>query len=164
MNRIVVLFGALLVLACASGGAGKVAACEPVPPEFARAGVVYRDCAVSQKAAVTEHVKVDYQALPRPTGTSGCMSAEFDMVVDTAGRPIPGTAKLARTNNQAYATEVGRLLETVRYSPAKKDGQLVQQLVRYKSEAAFMVTVVAAPAGSMPGRPSGARSNRPPSC
>src|SRR4051812_21743223 len=92
----VIIVGASFLVACASNGSHTAArertSCGLVGRDsvFALAGPVYHDCAVDRKARlVSTGVHPDF----RPTAR-GCYSAEVEFVVDAAGRPEVGTARL----------------------------------------------------------------------
>ena len=149
-QRVITLLGVALTTTLACAGHRRSPACEPLPLEFLTAGPAYPECAVARRAVPTQGARVEL-AEP-PVGSSGCFSAEYDVVVDTTGRLVTSTARLAHTNNPAYADALKRQLNEVRYRPAEKDGQRVQQLVRYKAGVAWVTAVV--PRGAS--RPSSA--------
>jgi hypothetical protein len=138
--------------------AAKPAVCEPVPAEFALVGqTVYRDCDVDRKAR-------PLGMMPRlqhtPSGGQTCGRVVVDVVVDSTGRFVPETARVARSTDPSFAVAALSSLDAARYEPALKDGRPVPQLVRL--EWAYGVTRVAIPAGTSPS--SVRRPRTPPPC
>jgi hypothetical protein len=138
--------------ACASGSRAPRACAEP-HPDFLRAGEVYAECAVDQKAEIRVASRPDMSGF-RPAGATACLYADIDVVVDSAGFPLRHTAKVTRTNDSRYADIVMAALSSSTFYPAKKAGRPVKQLFRYSVKAQMMSVVV--PAGSSPSRPSAA--------
>lgn len=164
---------ALLVLAaaCASGGSSSTGSAQQagaprrghgrndpncpsqIDSTYLLRGIVYRGCDVDNPAhAVQVAVRPDYQAA---RGES-CLNAEFEFVVGRDGTPEVETARLVRTNNSRYAESLKRLLPTLRYTPAKKDGEPVRQVVRW-SYAMVAVVTSSRSGGSPPITPRAAR-------
>jgi hypothetical protein len=122
---------AIVVITLCSACAARTAqpsTCEPVPAEFALVGqTVYRDCDVDRKARSPRGV-------PRlhftPSAGQTCFRAIIDVVVDSTGRPVPETARVARSTDPSFAAAAVNSLEGMRYEPALKDGRPVPQLVR----------------------------------
>jgi hypothetical protein len=137
----------VVVIALCSGCAARTAkslACEPVPAEFALAGeTVYRDCSVDRKARLST-------VLPRlqytPSTGQTCARVVLDVVVDSTGRPVPGTARVIRATDPNFGLAVLNSVDDMRYEPALKAGRPVPQLVRV--ERAFTSVMVAVPAGT----------------
>ena len=150
-----------LVAACASG-AGRTSAVGAScglsgrDSVFAVGRPVYRDCAVDRRARLTATVPPDYRpAVPR----TACYSVDVAFVVDTLGKPEVATARIVRTNDQAFADAVFATLGRWKYEPAMRGGMLVRQIVNEHRSGATML--VAVPAGSgPPPKPS----QRPPTC
>lgn len=147
------------LLACASApnrsaatdGAG--CALRPQDSTFIATGPVYRDCAVETKAVLlTKDIHPDF----RPESRNGaCYSAEVDYVVNEAGFVETKTARIVRTNNQAYAESIMSILPQWKFEPARRDGVPVRQIVVGVHKAS--VSVVVLPAGTRP-----SASTRPP--
>ena len=139
----------LTFLAACAGASKQQAVCAPVAPLPGVSGTVYAECAVDTKAKQVQAPQVDLSFFDnRP----GCWTATYDVVVDTAGVPIPITASLVRANDSRYADAVKHKLSSARFIPAKKDGKAVQQLVRIPSVAKAM----ASRAGTVPSARAGA--------
>ncbi|MFN2565144.1 MAG: energy transducer TonB [Gemmatimonadaceae bacterium] len=126
--------------------AAKPAACEPVPAEFALAGqTVYRDCDVDRKArSLGTMARLPYTAASGQT----CGRVVVDVVVDSTGRFVQETARVARSTDPSFALAALSTLDAARYEPALKDGRPVPQLVRL--EWTYGVTRVSVPAGMTP--------------
>lgn len=136
-----------LALCCACAAkARERAVCEPVPAEFALVGQsVYRDCEVDRKARPSSAPRLRYT----PSGGQRCARAVVDVVVDSTGRPLSGTARVVRTTDASFASAVIANLDLWHYQPAMKDGRPVSQLVRI--EQGLNVVTVVVPAGTPPG-------------
>lgn len=148
--------GCLFMAACASRSRAP-GVCEPPPPEFLRAGEVYAECAVDRKVDLRVMGRPDMTGF-RPNGSTACVFADIDVVIDTTGLPVTQTTKVARTNDVRYAELARMALASTTFYPAKKGDRPVMQLHRYSSKVQ-MITVVG-PGGSMPTRPT----SRPPVC
>jgi len=123
---------------------------------FLSAGPVFRDCAVDRPAKSVRLTNTDYR--PTPSRTT-CYSADLEFVVDVVGMPETRTARVIRTNDQAFAEAVLASLSAWNYDPAVRGGTPVRQIVtEHRVMSAMIVTV---PAGSGP--PSRG-SVRPPNC
>ncbi|HEU4994889.1 MAG TPA: energy transducer TonB [Gemmatimonadaceae bacterium] len=123
-------------IGCAATKAAS-SACPPAPEELAQFGTVYRACAVDRKAAPPSTSQMmNYEP------TQACGRVELDVVVDTAGQPIPESAKVVRSNDPGLLQAVLASLGSMHYIPARKDGQPVQQLVRIGQ--GYVVTVTPA--------------------
>lgn len=95
---------------------------------YLRRGPVYRGCDLKDRARLRETaVRPDYQ----PSRGEGCLNAEFEFVVGRDGTPEAETARLVRTNNSRFAESLRQLIPTLRYAPAKRDGDPVRQIVRW---------------------------------
>lgn len=148
------------VLVLCAGCATKSTAsrtCEPVPAEFSLPGqIVYRDCAVDQKARPQAGApQVKYTPPRRPM----CARAIIDVVVDSTGHPVPETARVVRSTDPHFGLAVLQNLPSERYEPAIKDGRPVAQLIRV--ERTMSVVLVAVPAGTPP---ASVRPPRRPKC
>lgn len=152
---------AVTVTACASTPRGPRAAasCEAVPVDFWPGGPeVFRDCAVNQRARpIGTPVRIQYT----PSGSQPCRRAVFELVVDSAGKTVPETARLVRTDDKGFADAVQSILGQLRYEPARKEGRRVAQLVRVEHTLAMRVVVV--PAGTPPSAAASGMA-RAPSC
>lgn len=131
----VVVAGGVLLGACASaggpaGGGGRRSSCplQARDSVYLPGGPVYRDCAVDRKAQPIRPPRIDFQ----PTPGQLCYEADFELVVDSNGKPEPGTTRLVRTNSREYSDAVSRLLPTLEFRPAIRDGTAVRQIVVYK--------------------------------
>jgi len=150
------------VAACASapktGASGESCGLRLRDSTFAAVGPVYRDCAVDRAAKLlTTDIRPDF----RPTAArTACYSVDVEFVVDEAGRPEGGTARVIRTSEQAYADAVLATLNRWKYEPAVKQGAAVRQIVA--EHRAMASQVVVAPAGG--GRPSRSTTPPPPKC
>jgi hypothetical protein len=110
---------------------------------YVQGQTLYRDCAVDVRAVLLNPTApVDFQ----PSGARNCYSAAIEFVVDTAGVPELGTARVVRANSDELARALIAALPQWRYRPARKTGLAVRQLVRLERA----VTLVAVPAGSVP--------------
>jgi hypothetical protein len=86
------------------------------------------------------------------TRANACYAVLLEFVVDASGTPEIQTARVVRTNNQAYADAVLATLPLRRYEPARRGDAPVRQIVTESD--AMQVRIVAVPAGGPP--PSGA--------
>ena len=64
----------------------------------------------------------------KAAGQDGEVLAQF--VVDTSGRPVPGTFKVLRSTNVAFTDAVRATLDSLRFTPAEIGGRKVKQLVQ----------------------------------
>ena len=140
---------AMVALVVCCGCAAQTAArptCAPVPDEFSLVGqTVYRDCGVDRKARPPGIApRLNYT----PSAGQTCGRAAIDVVVDTTGHPVRETARVAQATDPLLAVALLNSLDDMRYEPALKDGRSVPQLVRV--ERAFVVRMVAVPAGTPP--------------
>jgi TonB family protein len=70
-----------------------------------------------------------YPADLRARSIQGEVLVQF--VVDTAGKPVPGTFRVLRSTDPGFAQEVERVVWLMRFFPAElKDGRRVRQLVQ----------------------------------
>jgi hypothetical protein len=154
----------ILAAACAHSG-NKVlqqgSSCELSARDSVFTGLrpVFRDCAVQRAAHLvsnTSHPNF------RPTAVrNACFFADLEFVVDSAGRPETGTARVVRANDDKFGEAVLATLPEWRYDPALRDGKPVRQIVDVHQTMGVMVAVV--PAGTPPPtRPP--TSQRQPSC
>lgn len=134
----------LLILAgaCASSGTSSSqagdCALQPADSVFTKAGPVYRDCAVTTKARLLNpDLRPDFQM-----SGSGCNVAELEYVVTADGVADTRTARVRRTNNQAFADAVLTLLTRRRFEPATRNGVPVAQIVDDKLSVGAVVVVV----------------------
>lgn len=151
---------AVLLLACsgATRTAGR-AECmlSSADSIFLAGGPVYRDCAVDERATRQQGSAPPIDIRPPSPGTLGtqCYFVELEFVVDTNGVPEVKTARVRRSTDVQYTDAVLATLPRWRYSPAKKDGVPVRQIVREQSAKAITVAVV---------RPGEVPPRRPPNC
>ena len=126
MRTVCVVAAVLFAISCR--GSGK---CAPVSQSImAMVGVpVYAACQVTEQARVLQQAE-----LPDPgmLYESVCWRADYWLVVDQDGFPLPETARLAGTNNSRFG-ELGKsMLGTARFTAAKLNGEYVHQLVQYR--------------------------------
>lgn len=158
-------FAALTTIACSSATKSSASSsCRLTAADSALiASSIYTDCSVDQRA-VGQQTDVRIDAALASAGPRGeaCYYAEVQFVVGTDGRPMPGTARLLRTNYQAVADAVLASVPTWQYRPAVLDGQPVRQLVKERKIIATMTRVVVVSRGSAP--PATSPSGPPPNC
>ena len=119
-------------------------AVRPQDSTFTVVGPVYRDCAVTTKAfLLTKDIHPDFHP---PERSVGCYVAEMEYVVNEKGAIETATARVVRTNNQAFAEAVISILPQWKFEPGKINDVPVRQIVIDKQQMATMV--VAMPAGS----------------
>lgn len=169
INTALLLF-ATAVAACASSAnrtetgdgdeSGGGCGLRPQDSTFAASGPVYRDCAVKTKARLlTTGVHPDF----RPTNPgNNCYSAVLEYVVNANGAPEMNTARIVRTNNQAFAESVLLILPLWTFQPAKQDDVPVRQIV--VDRQSMMTKVVVVPAGSSPSAVAAAAGRGGPRC
>jgi hypothetical protein len=162
MWQCVAIVGAAGVLAaCASaGGAGAHSGCglSTRDSTYLSRGAVYRDCAVDEKARLlTTNARPDFQP---SSSDNGCIAAEVEFVVDTAGVPELGSQRLVRATKQPFGDAVLAMVTTLRYEPARLAGVRVRQIV--SERRTVMVSNVLVPKGSGP--PTRGGSQRAPNC
>ena len=85
-------------------------------------------------------------------GNGACFAVELEYVVDEQGRVEAETARIVRTNNQAYAESYISVLPQLKYEPALLNGVAVRQIVEDKR--GMQVRVVVVPEGQRPSLPS----------
>jgi hypothetical protein len=121
--------------------------CEPVPDAFMRAGPVYRDCDVDQRAVEPRPLPpLQYSGVPK----TSCSKVVIDMVVDTLGKPVVSTVTVVRSTDPQWTEAIVSNVSGLRYKPARKNGLPVQQLVRY--ERVLTARVVSSAMPTRPGR------------
>ena len=128
------------VVACASAGKSGGGACEPVP-ETRRAGLpqVYAECEVDVKAKrVDGPMNLQYS----PTGNETCLAAAVDVVVDAAGSMVRGSAVIVRSTTPAFAAAVIAALQEQKFTPARKNGLAVPQVVRHEQSLAMRMVAI----------------------
>jgi hypothetical protein len=160
--RLIILLGGVVFLAvCAKprqGAASRDATC-PLRSQdstFLRGGPVYRDCAVDEKARIVmQGSRPDF----RPAqARNACYKVELEYVVGLTGIPEVETARIVHATDQQFARAVLAVVGTQTYTPARRDGQPVRQIINYQQAMTTIVAVV--PAGTTPRPPSAA--GRPP--
>lgn len=132
--RFALVAAALLAIACGRGS-GK---CQPVSNAImAMVGVpVYAACQVTEQARVLQQAELPD---PGPLYESVCWRADYWLIVDHDGVPLPETARVAGTNQARFA-ELGKsMLGTARFIPAKLNGEAVPQLVQYRMKFEYTV-------------------------
>lgn len=134
--------------ACASGGSRGASAagveqasaspararrtsanCPPkIDSVFLVHGPVFRGCDVDAQARIVgTPPRPDFQLSAR----DGCISAYVEFVVGADGVPENETVRVVRTNNQSFAQAVEAVVPELRYTPAKRDGVAVRQLIQW---------------------------------
>ncbi|HSA56680.1 MAG TPA: hypothetical protein VLE53_13305 [Gemmatimonadaceae bacterium] len=156
----------LSALACASGGTRAAAACESQPADSVYQGSepAWRACAVERPARLlSPGQRINWQPPGGPalSGTR-CFVAQLEFVVDSAGLPEPGTARVVHSNEPGFAQAVLASLPDWRYRPALRAGVPVRQIVSERRTSALVTRIVAVPAGSGP--PSVPPPTSPPRC
>jgi hypothetical protein len=150
MQRLIGIMFAVIIAACASTGgtgAGR-SACGLAAKDsvYLERGAVYRDCAVDDKAKLlTTNTRLDFQPA---SSDNGCLAAEVEFVVDTAGVPELGSARLVRATTQPFGQAVMAIVPSLKYEPARLAGLRVRQIVVERRTAMLARFVV--PAGSTP--------------
>lgn len=154
------LIALTVVAACASGGATatKSQACDLTARDsvFASALVpVYRECAVDRPARFVNTGSGHPDFRPPSTRTA-CYFVDLEFVVDTAGRPEVGTARIVRTNDDGWGRAVLQTLGGWKYEPAVRAAKHVRQIVTSHQTAAVATMVARGneppPAGPPPTR------------
>ena len=69
-----------------------------------------------------------------------CLRVEFRFVVDTLGRPEPGTITLVSQNNRGFADAIRAMLDDLRYVPGRIGDRPVRQVVTYKDGVGTQVS------------------------
>ncbi len=129
------------VLGCGAATRGSARAdCALAAADSAllRAGPVYTACTVDRPARELQApVQFPTSAGPRQPSQS-CMVAEVQFVVDTDGRPEPGTIRVLRTDDDDWARALVASVPDWTYEPAQRGAQPVRQLVRIKKGLAVV--------------------------
>ena len=142
-----------LSLACAShqGAIHEKCGLRSGDSAFAATGAVFRDCAVDQAVRLSNtSVRPDLSSLP---ARAACTFVELEFVVDSTGKPEPRTARVARSNDRAFADAWLAIVDQWRYEPARRAGVSVRQIVTEHRSAPGTVsgpTDVLLPKGSPP--------------
>lgn len=146
MYRLALVLVCVAVAACTSA-ARAPRECAALPAEYQSYEVLYRDCAVDQKARLmTGPSRPDYSRLqPLATSSAGCYSAEYQFVVDEKGFPVQRSFRLLRTNSPTYADAIRETLPGLRFEPAKKNGIPVPQLYNYDAKMRYTVVMSGSP-------------------
>ena len=122
----------LLLLATAPLAAQKAKRCTGEVPDSAllHRGPVYRDCDVDKPARLrTVDLPIDYNPTTGGLGSSRCLRAEFQFVVDTVGQVEQATVRPGNSNDRGLENAVRGNLGQLRYEPARKAGAKVRQVV-----------------------------------
>lgn len=148
MRRAWVLAAGIALCGC-SGHRQMVEAC--AAPAIVAGVAYYPACAVDRQAKqiASSGPRLTYT----PSVNQNCVRAIIDVVADAKGTPIPATAKIVRTNDNGFATAVLGSLTSLRYEPARKDGQPVAQMVRVD-----VAMVLLRSTGGLPSSGAAARS------
>ena len=145
--RLPVVFAAVVLFAGPLQAQRKDRKCGGEPRDTAVGRLtVFRECEVDVAARVTSELRPNFR--PATTAANRCYRAELEFVVDTLGHPETATAQVVSGNDADFTQAVLAALPTLRYDPAKHEGQPVRQRVRYKSSLGTKVVVVRA--GEMP--------------
>ena len=144
--------------ACASGGGAHGSKCEATPADtiYRPFGMVYRPCAVDREARLTSSPRPTF--LPAANGSISCYSADFEFVVDAAGKPVVQTLHTLHANDRSFEASVSEVIPGLLYEPAMKEGHPVNQITKWGTR--LSVVKVIAPAGA-PIRPP---QQRAPAC
>jgi hypothetical protein len=144
----IIISGAVLAACGSAPRAGGGADCLLADDDstFLAGGPVFRECAVDEPARERRRIPPTGFRPQTPPAGGGmkCYLVELEFVVDTNGMPETKTARVRRSTDTNYTDAVLTTLAQWRYSPAKKDGMPVRQIVRETSAAAVGVTVVRA--------------------
>ena len=106
------VLSAAILTACASSPKqtaavnDPAASCAPRAEDstYARLGPVYRDCAVTTKAVfLTQNIAPEFRPPTQNVRSGACYSVELEYVVDEQGLVEANTARVVKTNNQAFA-------------------------------------------------------------
>jgi TonB family protein len=90
---------------------------------------VYGEEGVEQPAvAWPGSVSPRYPATLRNAGVQGDVLAQF--VVDTVGWVMPGTLRILRSSDTLFAQAVHTVIDSLRFTPARRAGRPVFQLVQ----------------------------------
>lgn len=137
-------------LAAAQRGSEKCSV-EAIDPVHTQRGPVLRDCDVESKASLRREPRLQFD-FPRDVG---CLIAEFEFVVDTTGViDTTGVVVVVDGNNTEFVRYLRSRLGEFRYKPAKHEGALVRQVVRYRKamkleKLSFTVAAVTGPGGTV---------------
>ncbi len=106
------------------------AACQdyPVDRAWLRGGPVYQPCGVDAPAEAIRRAPTGYH----PLDCKDVASATLLVVVDAAGVPEPRTVRVVRSTSADFATAAGNALRQWRYTPARKGGRKVRQIVQQR--------------------------------
>ena len=133
----------LVVTAACASGKRPARECEPLPAEFQSYEVLYRACAVDQRArfAARPNLQLDFSRVqPLLADQAGCYQAKYEFVIDANGVPLGKSVRLVRTNSQSYASVVRESIGTFRFKPAKKNGIPVPQLYEHEFKMKYAVS------------------------
>jgi hypothetical protein len=150
MRRILAIL--VMTAACASGRR-PARECEPLPAEFQSYEVLYRACAVDERArfAARPNLQLDFSRVqPLIADQAGCYQAKYEFVIDANGMPLGNSVRLVRTNSQSYASVVRESIGTFRFKPARKNGIPVPQLYEYDFKMKYAVSSRTGPARRAP--------------
>lgn len=147
LTRALPLMAALAGVACAGAttqGSRESCVLTYSDSVYLAGGPVYRGCAVDRRARLEpSNVRPNFEPTSTTVGST-CYSVLIELVVDPTGRPEPETAKVVRTNNDAFAAAVLAIMPQWRYQPARKDGAAVRQIVQERYVIAAQVMRVRA--------------------
>ena len=113
--------------------------CQAIDSSFTLGSPVYRECAVERKARVRgREPQPDFSPAPP---SRECYSVTIAMVVDENGLPVAETARVVRSTDTQFAQAVLNTVPDWRFTPARKDGIAVKQVVEIdKAVMTFVVT------------------------
>jgi hypothetical protein len=101
---------------------------------------VYAACEVDVKAKRPDvPLNVQYSATEDET----CGTAAVDVIVDAAGNVVRGSAVIVRSTSPVLAMAVVTALQEQKFTPARKNGVAVPQVVRHEQSFATRLLVVA---------------------
>lgn len=157
------LAAVVLIMPAVAGAQGKRPHCKGTPPDSSPVTLAhpYRDCEVDTKARQRggdPRLQINTAHMTRPP-RNGCIQVQLEFVVDTLGNPETRTVRVVASDNDDLADAVLATVPNLHYSPARLEGQLVRQLVRYRRGVLIRTTMVVTRAGAgspPPPPPSGA--------
>ena len=117
---------------------------------------LYRECAVDTPAqAISTRLNYDpsTRSNTRPQPGITCHTAEVQFVVGLDGRPESETVRLVRANDTSLGQSLIQSVLGWRYSPARRGGVPVRQIVTERRAVAVSVMVTSSNSGP-PSRPA----------
>jgi hypothetical protein len=118
------------------------------------ASPVYRDCEVDTPAKVRgQPPRLSQDLLAGDSSQSGCLGTVLEFVVDSAGRVEPVTARVASADSPVLAQAILANLDRLRFTPARRAGQNVRQLVVYTRKVSTTVSATVPSVSTRGGTP-----------